>query len=408
MMHPGRTLLLVAAIFVALCSSTPAQETSQSPPEVQIGDMRFRVHTIAEGLRNGYQMVAVDLTGNGRKDLITLAESGEELFWFENPGWRRHVMATGVPRMISVAAHDIDGDGVPEVALAYRFSGRPTPEQPGILALLRHEGDVRSPWTITEIDRVPTSHRLRWIDVDGSGKKVLLNGPMVSPEVEELGIANPVPVYLYHPGTWQRETLTRGPHGYLHGLTVLDWYGDGPRDLLTASSLGIDVWRLGADGTWSGRLLTAGNDEPFPRSGTADVVVGRTEAGRFLAAIEPYHGNIVAIYVERDGTSQRRVIERDLQTGHAIAAGDFNGNGRDEVVVGFRGKGHQLYVYAADEADAQSWTRHVLDDGGIAAAACVAEDIVGDAGIDIACMGSGTGNVKVYENITRGADRTSR
>jgi hypothetical protein len=400
--------VLASALVLTLVWSAPAQEPAGHASEVQIGSMRFRVHTIAEGLRNGYQMVAVDLTGNGRKDLITLAESGEELFWFENPGWQRHVMATGVPRMISVAAHDIDGDGVPEVALAYRFSGRPTPEQPGILALLRQQGDVRQPWSITEIDRVPTSHRLRWIDVDGSGEKVLLNGPMVSPEAEELSIANAVPVYLYRPGAWRRETLTRAPHGYLHGLTVVDWYGDGPRDLLTASSLGIHAWRRGSDGEWSGRLLTPGNDEPFPRSGTADVVVGRTEAGRFMAAIEPYHGNLVAIYTDRDGVWARQVIERELQTGHAIAAGDFSGNGRDEVVVGFRGKGHQLYVFAAEDAEARHWTRHVLDDGGIAAAACVAEDIVGDPGLDIACMGSGTGNVKVYENITRAGARTSR
>jgi hypothetical protein len=407
-MMRSRLLVLTTTLVVSLLSSTPAQERGEAAPEVEIGSMRFRVHTIAEGLRNGYQMVAVDLTGNGRKDLITLAESGEELFWFENPGWQRHVMATGVPRMISVAAHDVDGDGVPEVALAYRFSGRPTPDQPGILAILRHQGDVRQPWSVTEIDRVPTSHRLRWIDMDGSGQKVLLNGPMVSPEVEQLSIDNPVPVYLYRPGTWRRETLTREPHGYLHGLTVVDWYGEGPRDLLTASSLGIHVWRRGSDGAWSGRLLTPGNDEAFPRSGTADVVVGRMEAGRFLAAIEPYHGNLVAIYVERGGAWERQVIERELQTGHAIAAGDLDGNGRDEVVIGFRGKGHQLYVFAAEDAEMRRWTRHVLDDGGMAAAACVAEDIVGDAGIDIACMGSGTGNVKLYENITRAGRRTSR
>jgi hypothetical protein len=343
-------------------------------------------------------VLAVDLTRDGRKDLVALTEGLQELVWFEAPDWQRHVLVGGLSNMVSIAAQDLDRDGVPEIALGYEFSGRPG-QRPGIVALLRHGNDVRQPWTLTEIDRVPTTHRLRWIDPDGSGQHVLLNGPMVNPEALPVSGSNPVPVYLYRPGAWTRETLTEAPQGYLHGLTVVDWFGTGPRDLLTASSTGIHVWQRQGDGTWEGELLARGNDEPFPRAGSADVRVGRTENGRFLAAIEPYHGNLVTVYVERAGVWRRQVIDDSLTTGHAIALADFDANGRDDIVVGFRGAGHQLYLFTADTADASRWTRHVLDAGGMAAAACIADDITGDGLPDVACMGSGTNNLKLYERL---------
>lgn len=389
-------VFLLAASFVL---SFAAPTRGQAVDEVAIGGTRFRVHTISDALKSGYQVIAADLTGDGRKDLIALTEGMQELVWFEAPNWERHVMVDGVRNMSAMAAHDVDGDGVPEVVLGYEFSGRPGP-RPGIVAVLRHSGNPRERWTLTEIDKVPTVHRLRWIDMDGSGRPVLLNGPMVNPFEEEVGIGNPVPVYIYHPAdNWRRETLTDVPHGYLHGLTVTDWDGKGPHNLLTASSLGIHVWRRQTNGTWSGDLLTRGNPEEWPRAGTADVVVGRTEAGRFMAAIEPYHGNIIAVYVERNGAWQRHVIDDSIVTGHALAMADFDGNGRDDIIVGFRGKGHRLYLYTADDATAERWTRHTIDEGGMAAAACIADDINGDGRPDIACMGSGTSNLKVYENL---------
>jgi len=390
----------VLAAGVALLAQAPAAPAVPPGDVVTVAGTRFRVHTIGGELKSGYQVIAVDLTRDGRKDLIALTEGMQDLVWFEAPNWDRHVLIDGVRNMSSMAAHDIDGDGVPELALGYFFSGRPV-AQPGLVNILRHTGNPRDPWTMTEIDKVPTVHRLRWIDMDGSGRKVLLNGPMVNPVEPEVGIANAVPVYLYHPDDWRRETLTEAPHGYLHGLTVVDWDGRGPHNLLTASSLGIHVWRRNGGGTWAGQLLTAGNPEPWPRAGSADVVVGRTPARRFMAAIEPYHGNIVAVYVESGGAWQRRVIDDTIVTGHALALADVNGDGRDDVVVGFRGKGHRLYLYTADDDSAERWTRHVIDEGGVAAAACIAEDILGDVRPDIACMGSSTSNLRVYENLGR-------
>ena len=56
---------------------------------------RFAEHTIATGLKGGYQVVVADLNHDGKPDLIALASGMPELVWYENPTWERHVIAGG-------------------------------------------------------------------------------------------------------------------------------------------------------------------------------------------------------------------------------------------------------------------------------------------------------------------------
>ncbi|MEO8129329.1 MAG: VCBS repeat-containing protein, partial [Bryobacteraceae bacterium] len=92
------------------------------------------------------------------------------------------------------------------------------------------------------------------------------------------------------------------------------------------------------------------------------------------------------------------VIDKSLVDGHTIATADLDGDGRDEIVAGFRGTGHSVFLYHSDDAKGQKWTKSVLDNGGMAAAACATSDLNGDGKIDIVCIGSATTNLKWYEN----------
>jgi fermentation-respiration switch protein FrsA (DUF1100 family) len=129
------------------------------------------------------------------------------------------------------------------------------------------------------------------------------------------------------------------------------------------------------------------------------VRLGHLGKARFLAAIEPYHGNNVAVYLPEGDGWRRIVIEDGMADGHALAVGDLDGDGRDEIVSGFRGPGFQLSIYQASDTRGERWQKTVLDDGGIAAVDCVVEDLTGDGRPDIACIGASTGNVKLYENL---------
>src|SRR5262245_54295456 len=162
------------------------------------GATGFTAHEIATGLRGGYQVVVADLNKDGKPDVIALASGMPELVWYQNPGWERHVIAGGMTGMINVAATDLDGDGIPELALAQGFTTN-AKTSTGIVSIVTHGADVTAPWTVKEIDRIPTAHRLRWIDADGSGRKWLVNAPLIGPESVAPDYKSPVSIAFYRP-----------------------------------------------------------------------------------------------------------------------------------------------------------------------------------------------------------------
>ena len=131
-------LTLAAGILVAACAAH-ARTNSAEP-----GGVSFAAHTIATGLTGGYQVVVTDLNRDGRPDVIALASDLTELRWYKNPRWEPHVLVTGVRDPINAAAFDVDGDGIPEIALAHGFSNVYA-ESAGIVSILEHDADPSGP-----------------------------------------------------------------------------------------------------------------------------------------------------------------------------------------------------------------------------------------------------------------------
>jgi len=346
----------------------------------------FTAHTLAGDLRGGYQVVVADLNHDGRPDLIALASGMHELVWFENPGWQRHVLATGVNRMINCV---VAGN---EIVLASEFNNEAR-NSPGVVSVLRPGAGVTQPWSATEIDRIPTSHRLRLVNL-GGGRTIVVNAALTAANTGAPDFRGPTPLVYYVPGEWKRREIG-STEGLVHGIFVTDWNGDHRDDLLITGFSGIFLFTSKKDGGWARTEIAKGDPAPWPKSGASDIAVGHLGKQRFLATIEPWHGNEVAVYTERAKQWDRRVIDTTLADGHTILAADFNGEGNDEIVAGFRGAPHSVYLYSASGGD---WTRSVLDDGGMGAAACAVADLNGDRRPDIACIDSTS--LKWYENTT--------
>lgn len=390
--HPNQPLLALAAAVaaaVALVGQTPSPAGSSSAPG-------FVPHAIDTGLTGGYQVVVADLNRDGRLDIIALASGLTELRWYENPGWTPHVLVTGIRRPINAAAYDVDGDGIPEIALAHEFSNVYA-NSPGVVSILTHQGDPAGPWSIAAIDRVPTSHRLRFADVEGTGKKVLINFPLIGSRALAPEYRDHVSLLMYRPGAWKRELMTGDEEGVVHGILPAKWDSGQRESLLSASFLGVYALQFDK-GQWTRTLVVKGDPTAWPKSGSSDVTVGNLGRQRFLATIEPWHGHEVVIYRQEGAGWKRHVIDETIGDGHAILSGDFNGDGQDEVIAGERQGKRSVYLYRMTDAQSDTWSKATLDDGGMAAAGCAVADLNADTRPDVVCIGTATANLKWYEN----------
>ena len=378
------------------------------------GPVSFRTHVIESNIPGGYTVIVADINNDHRPDVIGMTQRLNELAWYENPGWERHIMVKGMNSMVNLAAADIDGDGIPELAIQNEFS-MVAAKSPGLVWLLQHQGDPREPWKMTKVDQLITSHHVAWADVDGDGKKELINAPLIGPK----GLAprfdqDRVPLVYYHvpkdlQGEWKRQTIDDQLNGVLHRARVVKWY-PGKRDqILTTGFDGIILHSAtGKPGKlkWEKKLLSKGHEEEAPRAGTSDVAVGRIKNKRIMAAVEPWHGNEVVVYTQdKSGPWQRRVIFSELKEGHEVCVGDFNGDGRVDIVAGDRAKGEisSAHVFYAQDDEGKQWHHEVLDPMGMSASGCQVADINGDGRLDIVMIGGATHNIKWYENL--GASR---
>ena len=406
------------------------QPVAESRPQTRTAEVshedrsliRFHPVDVCDRFVGGYQVAVADMNGDRRLDILALGEHPGTVDWFENPGkepaaWRRHAISgTLTRRNIDLAANDVDGDGLLEVAVASDFDlGNTTL---GTVSLFHRQTAGAAEWTAMPIHAEPAAHRVRWADVDADGSKELITVPIVGRGARLPGLQEAPARLICHwtpkdpfNNPWPEQIVDQSLT-VVHGIFVTDWDNDGRDELLTASNQGIHL--LKAEGIrpgihWSLRQLATGHAGDPPNRGSSEVCVGRGRNGvRFLAAIEPWHGNEVAVYTQPPGNSDkpalwdRKVIDDSLHAGHSLCCADFDGDGCDEIVAGYRGAGTSLYGYRLISGRSNRWDRFVIDNGGIAAQCCVAADVNNDGQIDLVAAGGSTHNVKLYVNETRG------
>ena len=367
--------------------------------------VQFRDHVIESKMPGGYAVLVTDINKDGRPDVIGLTSRITELAWYQNPTWERHVMIKDQNGLVNLAAHDLDGDGIPEVAFETEFSMVAAKSQ-GLVWILEHQGDPRQPWKARQIDALITSHHVGWADIDGDGKKELINAPLIGPK----GLAptydqDLVPLVYYPASDWKRRVIDDQIHGVLHRLRVVQWEPGKREQLLTASFDGIKLHTAKGSGDkirWENKLLSKGHEEAAPRAGASDVRLGRLPRRRFLASVEPWHGNEVVVYTEDASRRwQRKVVFTELVEGHEVCVGDFNGDRRDDIVAGdrARGKPGSVHVFYAQDDNGANWQHQTIDPLGMSGSGCAVTDINGDGRLDMILIGGATRTLKWYENL---------
>jgi hypothetical protein len=395
---------LLAFIAVASAVVVSASLRGAAPA----GPVDFVAHDIDANFRGGYSVSLADFNNDGRIDVIANSLQQTDLAWYENPTWERHVIAATTDRVVNQAMADIDGDGIPEIAFQSAFAMQAA-NSAGDNWIAHANGDPRQPWTVKKIDTFATSHHIAWADLDGDGKKELLNAPLIgekslAPTYDQ----DKASVFWYSPTDWKRHVVTTEIPGIIHRVRPVKWDGNARDQFLVASFEGIALYRASGSGdgmTFTKALLSRGHAEKAPRLGTSDVGVGNQDGKRFLGAVEPWHGNEVVVYTEKAGAWERRVIYDKVTSGHEIAVVDLNGDGRDDIVANDNSRptqqranatpGVHVFYAPADPATGQ-WVYQRIEDT-FAMNGCVSADINRDGRPDLVCTGAG-GAIRWYEN----------
>jgi hypothetical protein len=385
----------LAIVFTALMAQRGISVGAQSFP----APVRFQEHVVAQEVAAGYQVIAVDLNRDQKLDLIGLGTAQKvDLKWYENPTWTPHLISSELLRMINAAAYDIDGDGIPELAVEHGFATA-IKTSLGSVSLLTHGATPDAPWTRRDIDSLPTSHRIRWMNADGQKKVILVNAPLIGPSAETPDARASNQIVYYEAPDWTRQVIGE-VEGLVHGIlpTRQAPFATGKGDaLLSAGFTGIvqHQWHHGA---WVSQRLTAGSPADWPKSGSSDVVVGHHRRDPIFATLEPWHGNEVAVYRQVAGAWVRQLLDDQLTDAHALVMGDFDGSGMDAIVAGERQGQRSLYLYWPPAKLGDPWHKQVLDDS-MNASACTVADLNGDKRPDIVCISGRAPSIKWYENL---------
>jgi hypothetical protein len=414
----SRHLCRFAALFLVLLSLfvlfqglplCPAAEKPGSVPE-------FRMQQIEDGLDVGYAVLLVDVNNDGKKDIVVVDQ--RRVVWYENPSWKRRTIIEGQtkPDNVCIAAADIDGDGQLDFALGAAWNPSNT-KSGGTLQWLRRGKTLDEPWSVHPIGEEPTLHRIRFADLAGKGKPVLLAVPLMgrnSTNAKNHMDGQPVRVLAYvipkDPvrDRWTMEVLDQSMH-VVHNFQAIPAANGHDMDVLTASYEGVHLLRWAVKKWVSHQVGVGDQSNPNGSRGASEIKRGTLRNGRhFLATIEPWHGNKIVVYTppaDEGGLWDRHVIDDKLKWGHAAWCADLDGDGGDELIIGVRdnlsekpGEKCGLRIFKTLDDKGTKWDRQLLDEGGVHVEDLAAADLDGDGRIDIVAVGRQSHNARIYWN----------
>lgn len=360
----------------------------------------FETQTVSDKVGIGYGVAVADIDGDKLPDLILVDKA--EVSWFKNPTWEKHVMAEKLTPNdhVCLAARDIDGDGKAEVAIGAGWNPGDTLNS-GAVFFLEAPKDRTQPWKPVALPHEPTVHRMKWV-ADGQGGFELIVAPLhgrgnkggQGAGVKILAYTRPAQVLA----PWKTRTVSDLWH-LTHNFAVQD-FGDAPgEEIIVSGKEGVFLCeRSGAEWKHT-RLGTSA-------TGAGEVRLGKgTKGARFIATVEPMHGNSAVIYTPPAGGLgdwNRAVLDSGLVDGHAVVCADFTGSGSDQIAFGWRAMGKKdssvgVKVFVPHEG---GWQGRMVDDK-MACEDLVSADLNNDGLPDLVAAGRASHDLKIYWNRTK-------
>lgn len=264
----------------------------------------------------------VDLTDSGTPDLIVGENAGSRLYWFEAPPdprqpWRRRLITDAFEKYHDTAIGDVDGDGDDELVILSQRAATVAyfdlPADPTI-----------EPWPSSQCHVVTTDLEVEGAavaDVDGDGQNELIAGPNV---------------FDRRDGGWHRTTFD-GDWRWTR-VAVADLNGDGQQQIVLSEGdrpyHDGQPGRIGIIDPIDHEVTVLDSDLHNPHTlqladfdGTGAIDIYTAEMG-LDSSVRPRH----LIYRNRgDGTFDRTVLASGVPT-HEAKTVDLTGNGSLDIV----------------------------------------------------------------------------
>lgn len=403
----GGTAFAAAASTAAVASTDPGRPEARGDGTGAAGDLPSRRTVAVDGFHHrriddrppspslGFTGVE-DLTGNGRPDVIIAGKGAPTnlwlfgtrtglpsrsglrhamdideptLFWYENPGWRRHAIAS-VPHLSEGGAFgDLNGNGRRDLVIGQSLHYR-------TLFWFEQPANPRDSWTTHRItEDFENYHDVAVADVDDDGLLEVVGLSQQSKTLFYYDIPDD-PYQSQWPRSNRHEVMT-GTN--TKGLEILDIDGDGRTEIVAGNS----IYHRQTGGGWRRERFTTGFEQPrievadLDGDGELEIVIAEgdspwlgTHPGR-LAWFDPPEW-------------EPRVLHPDLFCPHSLAVTDFTGDDRPDIFVGEMGLGENddPALYLHENRGGGGFEQRVISRGIPTHEATVA-DLEGDGSPDI-------------------------
>jgi hypothetical protein len=336
---------------------------------------------VQTGLTAIQTVVAGDIDGDGKIDLVSAAYGADRISFHRNNGatWQNFIIDSTADGARDVALADVNGDGRLDVIAAsqldtsvtwYDFGGingstatftphvvSSTVSQAGSVAAADIDGDG-------DMDLVSAgNNRVTWFENDGSATFTAHLLPISGTSLSSVAVAN-----LDNDGDLDILFTGTGATNYKIG-----WYENNGSQLFTAHSI---------SSTAAGAARAIASD--LDHDGDIDVVAA--SAG----------DNTIAWYENGGNKSFTSHTLSTTSMGAAdVFAADVNGDGATDIVAS---SATDSRVVLFQNNGSQSFTERVVSSSATGVHGAVAADLNGDGDLDIAIAQSGNARVRVFQN----------
>lgn len=396
--------VLIALLYgLVVLLGFPSMATTS---ELSFNAPRFEQVIVADHLRDAYWIDALDMNRDSKPDLVGYGLTTGEVIWYENPTWEKHNV-TKLAAPVAMAPYDIDADGWTDIVITHDYGScayNCKPED-GKISWLKNPGNSNSDWEQHFIGNLVSAHRVQLGYFTQPDRLELLALPIVGTN----GFHSPAQVTVYKKPDnvsaaegWDATLVDGSSFHVLHGVSNRSTLSDcnsSRNSVLLASEEGISSMCFGNDNIWHREHIAAGELGQAGRTGfrgSGDVDVAQIGGKPYITAIEPFHGNTVAVYgkAASDTSWSRTVLdvfgdpnEVGEGAGHHVLASNFDEDADDEFLVALRGPmpWQGVFYYKAVNAEQGLFVKTKVSSS--SASRMVLDDFNQDGRLDFATIG---------------------